>query len=830
MKVLAPHLIILILLSVILVSCGQTRVTLTGVAQAEKNTFSVKNTETASHATIPSTTLENTVTSTTTMKSTPASENANDYRLASVDVIRTLELLSEASIEFHQALEDVMDSGGDAYWLRMEDVVVFARLLAFELERTYPECIKDPEMILTLGQSNWEDWQERWRPDYFLQRVRCYAESGVEAQESDYFENLFADAFVTYLNQNGVELQYRDSLSGPAFSGTVHQVELDGDDAVEWVVRVHSEMFGGMYWLPLDSLPDGGYQRLQSDLHIARSLYPWSNGEDYEIELLDLTGNGLTDVVLSFDEYVGGHTSLLTLKVFMGTSFGLELLEDMGGFYSFSSNSGEYLSFTIDDSDNDTIPSIQIEKVQILPWECERKTITTYRWLGGIKRVTVEYVESKDAVCLLAQAVDSFSDGDIPEKITDIENALSVNEIEPTLSSEQSIFAHYRLALYYALMENDRVARVHLKAITDLAYEAPSEFATAISVEIDALLSQPTISPFALCQVDNSLFLPPLFIYSDNYRYQGFDDGYPRVLCPCSVSEEILSELRISPGLSPEAELRRIGISIILTQSIELADDASEAWIFVADYEDWRLLLTYDTENGWHVHGASGWLTTKPGEITWLNKDLTGDGQSDFALAYPVYVHPDSAMGIGCSQKEEQAYELFVSTGIGNGWTIYEWDYICLRADESLVLEDILTDQNQDGIIDILADNIAEDNSRDLLELIHESPPSVWISISYDLWKDDAVSHSDLRVIEQQVIQGENPSVVRSEIKTAIQSFPSDELASISLDAYLQYLLALSYELEGRDADAVREYFELWSSFPETLWSDLASSKLELLE
>jgi hypothetical protein len=44
-----------------------------------------------------------------------------------------------------------------------------------------------------------------------------------------------------------------------------------------------------------------------------------------------------------------------------------------------------------------------------------------------------------------------------------------------------------------------------------------------------------------------------------------------------------------------------------------------------------------------------------------------------------------------------------------------------------------------------------------------------------------------------------------------------------------EYLLALSYELQGDEQEAVNRYYALWTSYPDSLYARMAAAKLKLL-
>lgn len=749
----------------------------------------------------------------------PSSE-ADYYKIVSLDYSDSLNLLTEAVIQYQQS-SGYSDSFRETLRLERDDAIAFASALDSELARNYPDKLLNPESILTLQHPNWELGRQSWYPQYLLESIRCY--HGFDA-----FDNLFIDAFVAYLNQAEIEFHHRWDFAGPAFEATVFQIEIDGDSSPEWFVKVDSSMFGGTFWVPLDHLENGIYRRLNSDMHLDCSLL--YSGDDFKEVFLDLTGDGLTDLISGVNTYIGGGGNAQDISVLQGTSSGFDLLHAFRDGYHVSSDGGESLSYYIVIPGESSAPVLQVKEIQYLPWACSIEILNSYQWPNGIEQVAVERIEPEGSECLLAQAVDSFPVDNIDQKIHEIEFALELDKDNPSLTLDQLIFAHYRLALYHSMSENDQAARHHLEAIKDLAEPTSSTFADAMSIEIDKLLSEPKILPFSLCQVDNSLNLPSYSgIHIDVYMYEGLEGEYPRPLCRTYLlSESLISDITFPSQTSPEASLLHIGMPIVLAKPIDLSSTNEVAWIIVADYEDWRIVLLYDDFEGWQYDEYSGHYTTKPDEIQWINDDLTGDGQSEFALMFPTYPHPNSDMR-QC-ENGKQAYKVFLSTGAGNGWTIHNWNHVCHTSDETLNLSDFLADDDNDGMIDWLANLLASDEFNiDITDIIQETPPSPWVSVSslsWNLRNGDEDVYSILNDILERLEQGGHPSNIRNELNEVLSDISTDNIASGNARSYVNYLIALSYELEGRDEDAVRAYYDLWIAEPVTLWSFLAANRL----
>lgn len=60
------------------------------------------------------------------------------------------------------------------------------------------------------------------------------------------------------------------------------------------------------------------------------------------------------------------------------------------------------------------------------------------------------------------------------------------------------------------------------------------------------------------------------------------------------------------------------------------------------------------------------------------------------------------------------------------------------------------------------------------------------------------------------------------DLRQALQPSPPGRNTRQQVD----YLIALSYELEGQSEEAVRRYLELAREHPQTLWSNLAAAKI----
>ena len=80
--------------------------------------------------------------------------------------------------------------------------------------------------------------------------------------------------------------------------------------------------------------------------------------------------------------------------------------------------------------------------------------------------------------------------------------------------------------------------------------------------------------------------------------------------------------------------------------------------------------------------------------------------------------------------------------------------------------------------------------------------------------------------IEGNILAGAGLEAARQALQTIIAYIPPADPEAAFIVPRLQYLLGLSYEIEGRADEAVEAYLALIQSAPQSAWSWLAWTRL----
>ena len=662
--------------------------------------------------------------------------------------------------------------------------------------------------------------------------------------------DLIGDHVIQVINNQKIILKDGSNYEIPNFSGESYRVEIDADSTPEWLVKVTN--WDGFYlgeyhfWITLDQIQEGQYQRLINDIPLQSGwseIHPNQNFQDFD-------GDGIIDIVI-LEKRPGFGQGLIVPHVALGKPDGFHLISSTIGEYpedSYEHSSTEYNWIT---SPENGLPGLEIIQTRILtPWECQVTSVSEYQWRNGIQSVTDAPLSVPDtAICDIARAMDSQ---DTPDRETQIRLLNQAFDHPGNLSTEYQVFVLYRLALLYALEENDAVSRKSIERISDIAQAGVNPIATNLITQIQPLLTENLIFPYKLCLATENIAKDiPEDLWSPitgalAYPYEGYSAGYPSPLCDTrEIQMEVLNKIDLPSEISPETvetQLIKAGISIRLVQPIE-NQDSIIGWLILIDNtnpdypadnagadrfptndytyavwkignQDWQILTTFD-------------LVENRDSIFVNSSDLTGDGIPEISIAYPNL----SLLETDCIDNNIP-YTLRTMTAIKDNWLVDYSETICQPADTSTDFKTILQDKNGDGIVDRTAAYFEEKEFEAGLmdlELLSEIPnENPWMVSRSPYWEimqyiNKAYILEDLNA---RFFETTNPADLQSEIEFYRDRWGTDDEIGRNIRANLNYLLGLSFELEGEKASAVELYFNIWRDQPDTIWSYLAASKV----
>lgn len=649
--------------------------------------------------------------------------------------------------------------------------------------------------------------------------------------------DLVGDYVIDQLNQDKWDLANKSSYTLPYFSGRVYAVEIDGDKTSEWLVEITNEdgfyLGENSFWITLDQNEKGNYRRLQNQI-------PWIYGKSYldnpKGRVEDINGDGIVDIAILEESSALGDSNS-RIHIARGGPDGFSLLQTSLNQDPLISPGSYNTIYQWGLSPDNGLPVLKITTIQLLnPWPCEISTQKEYQWVGNLERVTgYQTIIPETPICALAQA---FSQDKAIEPAARISFLKATVHHPDGLSPEYQVYALYQMALLSSLAHEDGETRDYLNLLNSQSNPPSHPIASNLMERIRPLLQDDIIGAYQLCLAAESIsggisIIPG----STSYPYVGYQEGYPLPLCDSrEIITDVLNAIRFEPNLSPESQLQSAGLPVVLLQKIGVENSVN--WLAVIQSKTPYISLD-QTRAGKASNGAEllfFWFTPDQGgnlintlsgvnflESILINHlDLTGDGIIDFALAFPTQ-NPGWA---NCDETDIPI-DLYLITSLKGNWLVSFTYTLCLPEKETLDFTLVLQDQNNDGIVDLVANDF-EQNLFDLT-LLPDLPPDQPIQI-YKPWYwglyqqvniDYLLNDLTLRTLSTPASSG-----IQSEIFYYLNQWGSFKLFSTDIRAHLNYLLALRYEFVGDHPKAIHYYYDIWKNQPDTIWAYLASSRL----
>jgi len=287
---------------------------------------------------------------------------------SSYDTIDTsvIKLITPSAIDLLNLLEvtgdqadysyEMYDFENEMYDVLLNDAYSHGRIIDFELQRYYPNGVSNPLQILK---------------EYSQEAYRIIPIMLVEVLDKGVIE---------YIDRNNITLDHSQNISGPSFEANVYQIELDYDIEPEWLLQITSEWFI-LTHITLNQNEGGKYEVISSNK--LPQVFLYSINDDYVIiGIEDITGDGLSDIVIDYSTYMWGTTSGRFL-VYMGNANGLSQISNISWSTFDETNMDSSLEFPSDGS----LPSLQLDFPNDINWGCEWIKSEIYRWPNGVEQL-----------------------------------------------------------------------------------------------------------------------------------------------------------------------------------------------------------------------------------------------------------------------------------------------------------------------------------------------------------------------------------------------------------------------------------------------------------
>jgi len=324
----------------------------------------------------------------------------------------------------------------------------------------------------------------------------------------------------------------------------------------------------------------------------------------------------------------------------------------------------------------------------------------------------------------------------------------------------------------------------------------------------------------------------------EKYPYKGFPEGYSASLCDTlDIQEEVLMSVKPTDIMQMENALQEVGIPVKLAVPLKyhemdpswvvvLEDHDPEYARFSGENDDTELIVTgYSNDSGWWI--LLSFLPADYAEVIFQADDLTGEGIPDPAI---VTRYKENSWCNG-----DEFYEVLLIATLAFDHTLFFTmdgdERFCIPVDQPFDFEYLLADRNKDGTSDWVAGNMERGlYDLNLLKSVKTNSSIIhYIDFGDRFMELENLIHKPtiLERLTKQVIESSSRASLREEIIFYRDRWGIDDEAGRNIRAQLDYLLALTYELEGDEVQAKIILYEMWQKQPNTLWANLAASRLE---
>ncbi len=458
-------------------------------------------------------------------------------------------------------------------------------------------------------------------------------------------------------------------------------------------------------------------------------------------------------------------------------------------------------------------------------WDCSWDTQTSYRWPYGGKQVTItgkDIPQTPD--CFLARGVSLLNPVDNPTAIRLHENAIGHFDQNDRKQHGKLLFAHYRLAVLYATSEQDSLSRQHLEWLVDNLTESEQY----LKENLVLLLGEKKISAIKLC---DSLYsavaeMPDSWetymgATAAAHAYPGSSEIYPAAICPLrDIIMEQLRKVDLTVQPIPEKALTDQMIPVSQIQTYPFLGQTNPASFMLIREKTPYIAGYLPTRDGWKWEVLEEFDAMEEPPQT-FSRDVTGDGFPELAYfqKYKYWYCPENKEG----------YEVLLTTSIGSGLVSVTHNF-CHPMNQAFSLADYLPDENRDGIVDWVADEIRRYAGGSAFTT-ERAVPVIWFTLDEistlfpkENFNDETADPID--ELTNKLYDDRNVSTIRQRLMIARDNLNSTDPVVEGEWQRLTYLIAVSYEIQGQIDKAIEEFTSILQSENQTLWGNLAALHL----
>jgi len=729
----------------------------------------------------------------------PSSKNPSSYQLTKPMPEGLLALMDVLNTQYSYFGHFYDDKGNLIFDPMLDELSNVFYVTATETNFYYPDGFPDPQIV-------W-DYYPFTNQDHYPVFPSIYLDSLTNAVFDDF-------------NRHPDHLKDQGTLDGKGYTVKIYQIELDHDPQSEWLVRMDWEEIVALSWLVLDQNPDGTYTKLPQSLPDSE----WLVLSDVTIGALqDFTGDGLTDIISVKQGYAAG-TDWYRFYIARGTRNGFQELDSIDHAVSVTNSSAEP-HYTIETPSKSNWLTLTIVDPHRINWDCGWDTQMSYRWPYVGKQITItgkEIPQTPD--CSLARAVSLLDPVDNTRAIELLESAIDHFDQNDIEQYGKLLFAHYRLAILYAVSDQDSLSRQHLEWFVEHVTESEQDLKENLFLQ----LGEKKISAIKLCDTLYSAVaeMPDSWetymgATAAAHAYPGSSEIYPPAIC--ALQDIIMDQLRkVDLTVQPISEkaLTDQMIPAALLQTYPFPDQTHPASFMLIREKTPYIAGYVPTRDGWKWEILEEFDAAEdPPEI--FSRDVTGDG-------FPELVYSQQYRSWYCPGKE-QGYKILLTTFIGSGFASVT-HYVCNPADKNLDPANYLPDENKDGVVDWVADQIRKYTGDSALAA-EWTGPATWFTLDEiatlfpkENFNDETVD--PINELTDKLYDGKNVPTIRQRLLIARDNLNStDPLVEWEWQR-LTYLIAVSYEIEGQLDNAIEAFVSILKSKNQTLWGNLAALHL----
>lgn len=674
------------------------------------------------------------------------------------------------------------------------DSSALADMVAFLLDHFYPGEIPGASRLFTSGGSAW---------------VSPHSPTGLY--------RLIREGFVQYMNDTSQKLDDKmPTVSGEDnlnFKWTSHPLDIDGDSQVEWLVEL--DVYGQRVYIPLDRGKDGFYYQIPNDLPNINENF--MRGIDLNVEH-DLNGDRRPDVVLTQYSYIGGGANSGFIDVYAWDGKGLYRLDS----FSLDSSADIQITWKIADVNGDGREELQVQTPRCNNALCCWDQVDVYRWNGRSPVYSHQGLEPPSTpLCDASRALKVWTNLTPAQKAAYLSSALQHLPDDQNIPGDLLALFHVHLAMNYAMQGLDQQAWSQLKQ----GSQVPGGGVYTALVRKNLQASNGSLIAFC-----NGMYAAAYNtaqpLQSDIDQYLTLDSGliaypyqnrpYEPLVCPLQdLVSARLERLQLPSAVDPLPAFMKAGLPLENSLYLDIDKDGIPEWLGALALSEPRLLLLDPKGGEWCIQDLT-YLGGPVSKLEALVKDVNGDGQPDLlilaTLSEPVPAGADSPC-----HDDGSTTQILILEAIPDGYRTIWRNAICGRHPP---IEQVFSDE---AVAAMLADQQQIADHRPGSGL---SYPSLQELLLGSAVKGTLAEYID--TLSNDTIANKTPGEIRARIRGLLNRLPAGEILTPFIAARLVFLEGLSYQLEGQEESAVQTYQNLLSAYPQSAWSWMATSMLDV--